>query len=257
MSSFSRFRRVPRNAAMDDRILAGLEEHEVPQVTAALAGLRDLADTSTTPNQALQDVLAGGLGPEQVRAPATPAATPAHRPLRRAFVAKLAGLSLLAQVGVGTAAASVITVGAATTNNLPGPAQDAVAGWVERNTPFNLPDRADRGPRVADDAIGGTAGVDGRDVADDTAPDEAPVDTPAPVQTPPVSPSEEPPGFDVVADTPASERVTPPYEYWRERQSETPAEERPVPADEETSPEPGPAVTPEQSNRPSEHPSGR
>lgn len=257
MVDLSRFRRVPSTSARDDRILDGLEEHEIPQVTAALAALRDLADASATPNGALRDVFANGLGVEAVGAPTV---LPKQRARFRVLTAKLAGFGLLAQVGLGVAAASAITVGAATTDSLPGPAQDLVAGWVERVTPFDVPDSADFGHDVADDARDDTPGVDGRDVADEVALDDRP-----PADTPPVDvPAEpgrpdEPPGFDVAEGAPAPTDHQPPYQYWRQRPSQTPtsdagngnASER----GSEVSEAPSSPPTPDPSRRPSERPS--
>jgi len=212
MTDRSRFQRVPRTSVTDDRILDGREVHEVPQLTAVLAALRDLSDVSATPNAALPDVLEGGIRPEQVGASDTPAALSAHRPLLEVMTAKLAGLGLLAQIGVGVAAASAITVGAATTDTLPGPAQDAVAGLVARISPFELPGSADAGEQVSGDAHDQTPGVSGTDIADQVAPvSPPPVDDRPVADTPPGFDDEaEPPGFDVVEDTPAVEQVTPP-----------------------------------------------
>lgn len=265
MPDFSRFRRAPRDSVRDDLVLDGLEEHAIPEVSAVLATLRDLADAPVDASPALRAVLENGCGPEQVRAPAPPAASPVRRPLLRLVAAKLAGLGLLAQLGVGVAAGSAIAVGAATTDALPGRAQDAVAGFVEQLTPFDLPDSADHGRQVAQDATDDTPGVVGPDVADEAGRD-APADPDAPpVDGRPDHPvSDTPPGHEVVADTPASQRATPPYTYWRERGDATPAEDSPgSEASEhasdqanEKSQDPATPPTPDPSHRPSEHPSG-
>lgn len=264
----SRFRRASDDSVADDLVLDGLEEHEVPQIAALLGGLRDLAARHPTPTAALEDVLVGGIGPEQVRAPAMPAAPPGRR-IARVVAAKVAGLGLLAQVGVGVAAASAITVGAATTDRLPGPAQDLVAGWVEQVTPFDLPDSADRGQRIADDARTEPRGVDGREVASEVAEvpaNQPPVEAP-PADAPPAEPNDEPRGFDVVEQTPAAERATPPYQYWQQRPA-TPSpahdEERPgkasedhePPADPGASDEPETPDSPASENRPADPRSG-
>jgi hypothetical protein len=264
MPDLSRFRRAPRTTVHDDLVLDGLQEHETPKVSAVLAALRDLADAPAEPTNALRAVLENGREPEQVRAPASPAVSPVRRPLLRLVTAKVAGLGLLAQLGVGVAAASAITVGAATTDALPERAQDAVAGWVEKVTPFDLPDSADVGRRVSEDATDDTPGVVGSDVAGEVRSD-APVGPDAPpVDGPPHdAASDTPPGFDVVEDTPASQRATPPYGYWRERDVETPADNGSENASEhasdhasEQSEAPAPPPTPDPSHRPAEHPSG-
>jgi hypothetical protein len=261
MTHHSRFRRVPRTTVTDDRILDGREGHEIPQLVAVLAALRDLADEPVAPNAALRDVLEGGIRPEQVRAPATPAASSARRPLLRVMTAKLAGLGLLAQIGIGVATASTLTVGAATTDSLPGPAQDAVAGFVARISPFELPGRGDVGEQVPGDARDQTTGVSGTDVADQVVPVSPPSVDDLPVGPPPFDGESEPPGFDVVEDTPAAERVTPPYEYWRPRGTASPED----PGDEQdagrasqppASP-PASPPTPGPSQRPSDQPSDR
>lgn len=265
MPDFSRFRRAPRDSVRDDVVLDGLEEHEFPEVSAVLATLRDLGDAPVDASPELRAVLQHGRGPEQGRAPVSPAASPVRRPPLRLVTAKVAGLGLLAQVGVGVATASAITVGAATTDALPGRVQDAVAGWVELVTPFDLPDSADHGRRVAEDATDDTPGVVGPDVADEVS-SGAPVDPGAPPVDgrPDGPPSDTPPGHDVVADTPASQRATPPYVYWRERGDATPAAGSPgSDASEhasdqasEKSQDPATPPTPDPSHRPSEHPSG-
>jgi hypothetical protein len=91
---------------------------------------------------------------------------------------KVAGLSLLAKIGLGTsvAAASVASAGAA--GVLPGPATDAVRGAIEVVSPVEFddsdpaaPDHPDNfGDRVSDDATGesdGTKGVDGQEIRDE------------------------------------------------------------------------------------------
>ena len=267
MPDFSRIRRAPRASVHDDLVLDGLEEHELPEVSVVLAALRGLADGPADATTALRAVLENGRGPEQVRAPASSAASPVRRPLLRLVTAKVAGLGLLAQLGVGVAAASAITVGAATTDALPGRAQDAVAGWVEHLTPFELPDSADHGRRVAQDATDDTPGVLGPDVADEVAHSDPPAadpDAPPVDRRPDDPPSDTPPGHDVVADTPASQHATPPYAYWRARGDATPAESGPGSGASEhasdqaseNSQDPATPPTPDPSQRPSEHPSG-
>jgi hypothetical protein len=91
---------------------------------------------------------------------------------------KVAGLSLLAKIGLGTsvAAASVASAGAA--GVLPGPATDVVRGAIEVVSPVEFddsdpaaPDHPDNfGDRVSSDATGesdGTKGVDGQEIRDE------------------------------------------------------------------------------------------
>jgi hypothetical protein len=89
------------------------------------------------------------------------------------LIAKLAGLGLVAKVGLGLGVAAASVTGAGAAGALPDAAQHAVATVVGSATPFTFPDSADdhakMGATVSSDATGasdGTAGVDGKTVSD-------------------------------------------------------------------------------------------
>jgi hypothetical protein len=96
--------------------------------------------------------------------------------------AKVAGLGLAAQVGLGATVAAAGVVAAGAGGVLPGPANDRVRGAIEAVTPIDFggpgasdePARQDDpdsfGSRVSDDATGGSdgsPGVDGGEISDE------------------------------------------------------------------------------------------
>lgn len=256
MFDLTRFRRQATTRTdefvRDDAVLDGHSRGSDESLASYLDGLRDLADTSATPNAALRDVLARGLGSDRLADPAVAHARP--RSLRR-LAAKLAGLSLLAQIGVGAAAASAVALGAASRDALPGPAQDVVAGWVERVTPFDLPDSADFGRRVSQDATDDTPGVEGPSIADERT-STTPATTDHGSQGNGVSPQpphrpDRPAGPDKEhGDRPRVQPLTP-YQLWRP-QTPASASEHPSQGDHER---PASPAASDPSNRPSTPPS--
>lgn len=104
-----------------------------------------------------------------------------------AMTTKVAGLSLLAKLGLGTSLAAAGVTGAGAAGVLPTAANDAVRGAIEVVTPvdFETPDETPSyGSRVSADATGesdGEKGVDGQTIADGAPgaahrPDSAAVD---------------------------------------------------------------------------------
>jgi hypothetical protein len=101
--------------------------------------------------------------------PAPPRAV--RRPVLRGALTRVAGLSLVAKVGLGAGVAAATTTAAGAAGVLPDPAQHAVAKVVSAATPFSFPDKAKagHGRTVSSDATGasdGVKGVDGKAVSD-------------------------------------------------------------------------------------------
>jgi hypothetical protein len=119
-------------------------------LTGALDVLRRDAETAAPdPSPALSEVFRGGLGTVGAPARAVPGSrrvTP--RGVARVAFAKLASLGLVAQLGIGAAAAAGGVTVAAAADTLPTAAQDAVARTVELLSPLDLPDSGDVGRAV-------------------------------------------------------------------------------------------------------------
>jgi hypothetical protein len=180
MSPVGDFKDMGHDHDLDDRTVERLlrgdatgQRDEHAQLAAALGVLRSQASAHSAPrpNEELLRIFAEGLGDDEPAAAAAPApadpvasSAPGGR-LRRAVrgpLARLAGLSLLVKVALGGAAVAAAAVGGAgVAGVLPG--QDADARETDEPgaaEPAELPEEAEFGRQVADDATDG--GVDGR-----------------------------------------------------------------------------------------------
>ncbi len=144
------------------RGVRALGDEQVPVASAALSAL--FAPDSTRPLH----LHAAELGSKR-RMNGSGAAT---------ALGKVAGLSLLAKIGLGTSVAAATVASAGAAGVLPKPATDAVRGAIEVVSPVEFddsdpaaPDHPDNfGDRVSDDATGesdGTKGVDGQEIRDE------------------------------------------------------------------------------------------
>jgi hypothetical protein len=133
------------------RRLRALADEPVPAASHDLAAL---FDGSTPAGQGTVDGIHGGKIPW--------------------MAGKVAGLGLVAKLGLGTSLAAASVAGAGAAGVLPTAANDAVRGAIEVISPidFGPPDGETTtfGRRVSKDATGesdGVTGVDGHDIADD------------------------------------------------------------------------------------------
>jgi hypothetical protein len=113
-----------------DALLAGRDVQAEPALSSLMGALRALADgPAPAPSSALASLLEGGFeAPTQV----LPVA-----PSPRSWRARTWALPL--QLSMGVAAALGLILGAAAANELPAPAQTAVADVVEAVTPLSVP----------------------------------------------------------------------------------------------------------------------
>jgi hypothetical protein len=166
---------MPPTGLLDDEtieaIVAGDEvDARFDQLLAFARHVRTLGDEPPPPaSPALEALFAG-------------ADAPRHRRRLAGVVAKVAGLGLAAQVGLGASVAAAGVVAAGAGGALPGPATDGVRSAIEAVTPIDFggsgasdeparPDDPDRfGDRVSSDATGesdGDPGVDGGEISDE------------------------------------------------------------------------------------------
>jgi hypothetical protein len=109
---------------------------ELAPVARFLAAVADLGDTRVVARGALAELLAGGFAPAHV--PAQPPRTGRLRALRGP-VARLAGLSLVAQLLTGTGVAVASVTAAAGAGVLPASLQEPVGQVLNVVTPFHWP----------------------------------------------------------------------------------------------------------------------
>ncbi len=202
---------MPLTGLLDDAtieaIVAGDQvDARFDQLAAFARHVRALGDGSTPPaSPELQAVLTGLVAPTLAErtlagpthvvrtggaAPGHPryngsSRSPSPRQYRRGRLAtaaaKVAGLGLAAQVGLGASVAAAGVLAAGAGGVLPGPATERVRGAIEAVTPFDFggpgahePARRDDsdnfGDRVSSDATGesdGNSGVDGGEISDE------------------------------------------------------------------------------------------
>jgi hypothetical protein len=184
-----------------EAIVRGESVHDVHAPLMAFADqVRALGDEPVpVPSRELTAVLAGRAVPVPGADPyltVVSAAGPGGRPGRKrmpgtetaaAMTTKVAGLSLLAKLGLGTSLAAAGMTGAGAAGVLPTAANDAVRGAIEIVTPVDFGSSGDTpsyGSKVSADATGesdGEKGVDGQTIADGAPgaahrPDSAAVD---------------------------------------------------------------------------------
>lgn len=155
---------------------------EVRHLAAFATRVRAVGDgPAPRPSPALASLLAAGAAASPV--PAPEAARPATR---RIAVAKVAGLSIVAKLGLGVTAAAAGVTGAGAAGVLPGSVNHAVRHAIEVVTPLEFAEREDGddrehgdrepadttgeryGDRVSGDATGesdGDRGVDGEEIS--------------------------------------------------------------------------------------------
>lgn len=226
----------PRRALDDaaaERLLRGRSvdgRSDLDDLAALVGALGRLEDvTPPAPRGELAALLADGFDPEHPPVPAAdvPVWHPASSGARSGVLrpaARVAGLSLVAKVllGSGVAVAGVTT--AAGTGTLPDPVQDRVSEVVEAVTPFEVP----RGTAPASPGTGTGS-------ADDAGPTEQPRERPStpaavppPAPQPPVRPEpprQGPPETTPTLPTPAVERPTPDRPDRGPKQPARPAEQ--------------------------------
>jgi hypothetical protein len=160
----------------DDTIEALVRGDDVDRDFAHLAGFaRQVCDVGDGPAPTMSPALAR-LIDQAARAPAHSTGKQRRGTRRRATVAKVAGLGIVAKLGIGVSAAAAGVAGAGVAGVLPAGADHAVRRAVEVITPLELvgpdqvDDRARFGERVSSDATGesdGRRGVDGREISRD------------------------------------------------------------------------------------------
>jgi hypothetical protein len=142
---------------------------------------------------------------------------------------KVAGLSLLAKIGLGTSVAAATVASAGAAGVLPEPARDAVRGAIEAVSSVEFDDSDPAAPdhpvnfgdRVSDDATGesdGEKGVDGQEIRDETpgadnrpsSPGNAPAAPPGQTGETGHDRADDTPAADHLPDAPGGGQNTPP-----------------------------------------------
>lgn len=126
-----------------EALLAGRPVDDEPELTEAIGLVRSLADApAPAPSATLAAMLAGGLTPTETAA-APPVAAP------RAVSWRQRSWALPLQLSLAGAGCLALVLGAAAANELPAPAQTAVADVVEAVTPLHVPRPPARRPAPA------------------------------------------------------------------------------------------------------------
>ena len=190
-----------------EKIVGGESVPDVYEPLVAFVAQVRLLETAPAPapSLVLGDLLAGRISPDQLLAGTVDrvdVARPGGRSGRNrmpglegaaGLAGKVAGLGLVARLGLGTSLAAAGVVGAGVAGMLPAAADDAVRGVVEVVSPveFDSNDEDDTttfGDRVSGDATGesdGEKGVDGQQIAEEA---------PGAANRPASGPADEPPG---------------------------------------------------------------